>query len=171
MKMNTNMQYEEYVQIYTITARWIQDEILIFINEHYNEDRKMARPSAKSDDDFDSVRIFYTRMCHRYPELMNRQHISKCLNGNTVFIGHLFDRLFKSIIVQKITSKYSAHEQDEAIEKLMSKTQELFPACFNMMKPIYEFNFDHLNPINIISINETLGVYKELYQWLINYEV
>lgn len=171
MEMNTNIQYETYVQIYTITARWIQDEILIFINEHYNENRKMARPSAKNDNDFDNVRIFYTRMCQRYPELMNHPYIFKCLNGNMVFIGRLFDRVFNSIIVQKIVSKYSGREQDEAIEKLKLKTQELFPTCFNLMKPIYEFNFDHLNAINIVPMNETLDVYKKLYQWLINYEV
>ena len=110
-------------------------------------------------------------MCQRYPELINHPYISKCLNGGMVFIGRLFDRVFNSIIVQKIVSKYSAHKQDEAIERLMFKTQELFPTCFNMMKPIYEFNFDQLDSINIVSMNEVLGVYKELYQWLIGYKV
>jgi len=165
------MDYEKYVSIYTVNARWVQEEIIIFINEHYNENRQMARPSAKSDNDFDNVRIFYNRMCHRYPELINQQYIALCLNGNMVQIGQLFNRLFNSVIVQRIIEKYNARQQDEAIERLLLKTQELFPTCVNLMKSIYEFNFKIRDNVNLVPIDEALGVYKELYNWLISYEV
>ena len=169
--MNIDLEYEKYISIYTITARWVQDEIIIFINEHYNENRQMARPSAKSDNDFDNVRTFYDRMCHRYPELINQNHIRLCLNGNMVQIGRLFDHLFNSVIVRRIVKKYDARRQDEAIERLLLKTQELFPTCMNLMKPIYEFNFRISDNVNLVSMDEALGVYKELYNWLISYEV
>ena len=122
MEMNIDFEYEKYVSIYTVTAKWLQDEIITFINEHYNENRQYARPSAKSDRDFDNVRIFYDKMCQRYPELTNRNHIQLCLNGDMVQIGILFDRLFNSVIVRSIVKKYDARQQDEAIERLLLST-------------------------------------------------
>ena len=171
MEMNINLEYEKYVSLYTVTARHVQDEIIIFINEHYNENRQWARPSAKTDNDFDNVKIFYNRMCHRYPELINQKYIYQCLNGNMVQIGRLFNRLFNSVIVHHIVKKYEARQQDEAMERLLLKTQELFPTCMNLMRPIYEFNFRTNDDVNLVSMNEALGVYKELYNWLISYQV
>ena len=169
--MNLELQYEQYVQIYKINAHWLEDEIIIFINTNYNEDRKVARPKARTDNDFENVRIFYNRMLQHYPKLLENQTIPLCLNGDMVGIGSLLNRLFNTIIVRKIVKKYEPHEQDEAIEKLMIKTRELFPACWNIMKPIYEFNFKVSNLINLVPMSEVLGVYKELYHWLIEYDV
>lgn len=64
-----------------------------------------------------------------------------------------------------------ARQQDEAMERLLLKTQELFPTCTNLMRPIYEFNFRLSDNVNLVSMNEALGVYKELYNWLISYQV
>lgn len=49
--------------------------------------------------------------------------------------------------------------------------KELFPTCMNLMRPIYEFNFRLSDNVNLVSMNEALGIYKELYNWLISYQV